>query len=52
MSLGGGGRTGMDEAMGLVEIGFKDWEGGAAGCGGLGVSRPARSISVSVISVE
>lgn len=48
--LGGGGRTGMEKAKGLVETAFEDWEGGAAGWGGLGVSSPARSISVSVVS--
>lgn len=32
--------------------GCEGWSGGAAGCGGLGTSRPARSISVSVVSAE
>lgn len=50
--LGGGGRTGMGKAGGMAESGFKDWEGGTGGWGGLGVSSPARSISVSVVSGE
>lgn len=36
----------------LVETRFEDWEGGVTGRGGLGVSSPARSISVSVVSDE
>lgn len=50
--LGGGGRTGMGKAEKLVETGFKDWEEKRSGWGGLGVSSPVRSISVSVVSDE
>lgn len=43
---------GIGATVRSVETGCEDWAGGAAGGGGLGTSRPARSMSVSVISAE
>lgn len=42
----------MGKVEGPAETGFKDWEGRRSGWGGLGVSSPVRSISVSVASEE